>query len=273
MEYDPTQFTGTAPFYLRGRPPYSAALTAVLTEELGLDGTGVLVDVGAGPGTLAAALAPLFERVILVEPDEGMLDEARSHLAAGGVDRADFVRATAEELSSLGLPTPRVVTFGQSFHRVDQLPVAEAVHTLLDPAGAMLLISHDYHHPPRGPLPDEPPVPHEEIRELIQRYLGELRSGTRTVDAYVPVRFEETLARTSFGRPDIVYAAGRTDLVRDIATVIDGVRSMSYAAPALFGDRFDDFLAELRVLLARLSPSGRFWEWPGDTEIAIARKR
>lgn len=277
MEYDPSQFAGTAPYYLRGRPPYSADLCRTLVHELGLDGTGTLVDVGAGPGTLAAELAALFERVVVVEPDAGMLAEARRHLEAGGIRHAAYCRATAEELRGLGLAPARVVTFGQSFHRVDRLPVAEAVYDLLEPGGAMVLVTHDAHRQPRGPLPGEPPVPHDEIRELIRRFLGgELRSGDRTVAAYVTERFEETLARTRFGRPEIVYAAGRTDLVRDIDGVVDGVRSMSYAAPRLFrdqpGDRFDDFLAELRAMLRHLSPTGLFWEWPGDTEIDIARK-
>lgn len=274
VEYDPSQFTGTAPYYLRGRPPYSADLSRVLAEELGLDGTGILVDVGAGPGTLAAELGPLVERVVVVEPDAGMLAEARAHLAARGVGHADFVQATAEELPTLGLSPVRLVTFGQSFHRVDRLPVAEAVHDLLAPGGALVLVTNDYSSAPRGPLPTDPPVPHEEIREFIQRFLGgELRSGARTVRDLVTERFEETLARTSFGRPDIVYAAGRTDIVRDVDSVIDGVRSMSYAAPHLFGERFDDFLVQLRALVQRLTPTGWFWDWPGDTEIVIARKR
>lgn len=274
VEYDPSQFTGTAPYYLRGRPPYSADLSRVLAEELGLDGTGTLVDVGAGPGTLAAELGPLVERVIVVEPDAGMLAEARRHLATRGVTHADFIRATAEELPTLGLSPARLVTFGQSFHRVDGGPVAEAVHDLLEPGGALVLVTNDYCSAPRGPLPPDPPVPHEEIRELIRSFLGEeLRSGTRTVASYVPERFEETLARTSFGRPAIVYAAGRTDIIRDVDSVIDGVRSMSYAAPHLFGERFDDFIAELRALVERVTPTGRFWDWPGDTEIIIARRR
>jgi SAM-dependent methyltransferase len=274
VEYDPSQFTGTAPYYLAGRPPYSADLGRVLAEELGLDGTGTLVDVGAGPGILAAELGPLVERVVVVEPDAGMLAEARRHLATRGLTQVDFIQATAEELPKLGLSPARLVTFGQSFHRVDRLPVAEAVHDLLEPAGAMVLVTNDYRSAPRGPLPTDPPVPHEEIRELIRRFLGEeLRSGARTVASYVPERFEETLARTPFGRPDIVYAAGRTDIIRDIDGVIAAARSMSYAAPHLFGDRFDDFLAQLRELLEQLSPTGSFWEWAGDTEIVIARKR
>lgn len=270
MQYDPSQFGGSARFYLAGRPPYSARLGDVLAEHLALDGRGVLVDVGAGPGTVALALGHLFERVVVVEPDEEMLDEARRNLA--GLD-ADFVRATAEGLPRLGLPEPRVVAFGQSFHRVDGVPVADAVHDLLEPRGALALITHDYHRPPHGPVPHAPPVPHDAIRELVKTYLGpDLRSGARLVRDYVPERFEDTLARTRFGTAETVLAPGRTDIVRDIDGVVAGALSMSYAAPALLGDLLDDFVASLRALLARLSPSGRFWDWPGDTEIVLARK-
>ena len=47
---------------------------------------------------------------------------------------------------------------------------------------------------------------------------------------------------------------------------------MSSAAPHLFGDRLDDFAAEVRALLASRSADGCFWDWPGDTEVVIALK-
>src|SRR5206468_2430948 len=98
VDYDPTQYLGAAPYYLRGRPNYSADLASVLADELGLDGTGQLVDVGSGPGTVGVQLARLFEHVMLIEPDPGMLAEARAHAAAAGLSSVEFVRATAEEL-------------------------------------------------------------------------------------------------------------------------------------------------------------------------------
>jgi hypothetical protein len=57
MSYDPTTYLGSAPHYRYGRPPYSPDLEAVLTNELGLDGNGRLLDVGCGPGILALRLA------------------------------------------------------------------------------------------------------------------------------------------------------------------------------------------------------------------------
>ena len=66
VEYDPTQYLGAAPYCLRGRPGYSADLASGLPDELGLDGTGHLVDVGSRPGTVGAQLAGLFDHVTLL---------------------------------------------------------------------------------------------------------------------------------------------------------------------------------------------------------------
>jgi hypothetical protein len=69
VDYDPTQYLGSARHYLIGRPPYSAELGSVLATELGLDGTGLLLDVGSGPGVLAVQLAGLFDHVTAIEPE------------------------------------------------------------------------------------------------------------------------------------------------------------------------------------------------------------
>jgi SAM-dependent methyltransferase len=219
-------------------------------------------------------LASLFDHVTLLEPDPHMLAQARRHAASAGVSSVDFVAATAEQLPELGLTPARAVTFGQSFHRTDRLIVAEAVYQLLEPGGSLVLITHD----PTRPAPPAPvctsPIPHQQIRELVTAFLdSELRSGRRLVAEYSVERFEKTLERTSFGTSRAVFAPGRPDIVRDVEGVIAGCLSMSYAAPHLFGQRLDEFVAALRELLGRHSPTGRFWDWAGDTEILIAIRR
>jgi SAM-dependent methyltransferase len=274
VEYDPTQFSGAARHYRRGRPPYSAQLGDVLARELGLDGRGQLLDVGSGPGTVGLQVAQHFERVTLLEPDPDMLAEARLHAEAEGLTNVDFMRATAEELPDLKLPAMRTVTFGQSFHRTNRVRVAEAVYDALEPGGALVLIVHEPTRPAPQPPPNTPPIPHDEIDRLISAYLGpERRSGDRLAVSYGAERFEDTLARTRFGRPRVVYAPGRPDIVRDVDGVVAGFLSMSFAAPRLFGPRLDDFVTELRALLEHHSPSGHFWDWPGDTALLIANRR
>jgi len=273
VDYDPTQYLGAAAYYRIGRPGYSRDLASVLAAELGLDGTGHLVDVGSGPGTVGIELAGWFERVTLIEPDPGMLAEARAQVAATGQTFIEFVPATAAQLLELGLAPARVVTFGQSFHRIDRVAGAEAVYELLVPGGALVLITHDPARPAPPAPPGTVPIPHDEIRSLITSFLNApLRSGNRLVADYSVERFELTLQRTSFRTSRVVYAPGRSDIVRDVDGVVAGVLSMSYAAPHLFGSRLPEFLTALRELLAQHSPEGRFWDWPGDTEILIATR-
>jgi hypothetical protein len=85
-------------------------------------------------------------------------------------------------------------------------------------------------------------------------------------------RFEDVLVRTRFGAPRTIFIPGIPDLVRDSESVLSGYLSLSWSAPHLFGDRLDDFVREVRTLLASRSPEGLFWDWPGDTEVLLAHK-
>ena len=63
VRYDPRIYDGAAARYRYGRPAYSPGLEALLTKELGLDGSGRLLDVGCGPGILTVRLARLFGKL------------------------------------------------------------------------------------------------------------------------------------------------------------------------------------------------------------------
>ncbi len=268
MVDDPAAFRGTAPYYVAGRPPYSARLRAVLRDELGLDGSGRLLDVGCGPGVLTIELADLFSEVVGVDPEPGMIAEARRRAAVGGLDHITWIETVAERIGELGIGPCRAVTFGQSFHRVDRYPVTEAVYDLLEPDGAIVLVSHEVKGHRQPVEPDLPAIPHNEVTSLIARYLGH-----EVPPRWEPgERWEETLRKTRFRTPRLVVAPGHADLVRDVDAVVAGYFSKSYAAPPLFGADKQRFEDELRALLYRHAPEGRFWEWPGDTEIVLATK-
>jgi SAM-dependent methyltransferase len=266
--YDPTLFEGSAAHYRYGRPPYSPQLEAVLTEELGLDGSGTLLDGGCGPGILTVRLAHLFEDVVGLDPDAAMLAEGRRVAEERGIANIRWVRALAEELPEAAPGPYRLVTFGQSFHWTDETRVAEALYDMLEPGGALALIVHTVAGRPAPPSPGPPPIPHAEIEELIEKHLGPNRP-------HGPVRthrFEDVLVRTRFGAPRAIFVPGIPDLVRDSESVLAGYFSRSSSTPPRFGDRAEDFAAEVRELLAARSPQGVFWDWPGDTEVILGRK-
>jgi SAM-dependent methyltransferase len=245
-----------------------------MAGELSLDGTGQLLDVGCGPGVLVLPLAWLFDRVMALDPEPGMLRAGQRRCEQAGVANVRWVQGVAEDIAALNLGSCRAVTFGQSFHRVRRLEVADAVYDLLVPGGSLVLISHHVDDGrPRPADPGYPEVPHAAVRKLILDYLGD---GTRhylaTWDEGQPARFEDTLSQTRFGGSRTIYAPGRPDLIKDIDTVVAGYFSQSYAAPRWFGNRRADFESDLRHLLHECSPDGLFWDWPGDTELVIATK-
>ncbi len=269
--YDPTLFEGAAVHYRYGRPPYSPQLEAVLTEELGLDPSGRLLDGGCGPGILTVRLAHLFEEAVGLDPDAAMLAEGRRVAAERGIANIRWVQAVAEDLPDAAPGPYRLVTFGQSFHWTDEARVAEALYDMLEPGGALALIVHTVEGRPTPPGPGPPPIPHAEIAALVEQYLGPARRAGQGVAPVRTHRFEAVLARTRFGEPRSIFVPGIPDLVRDSESVLSGYFSMSSSAPHLFGDRAGDFAADVRELLASRSPEGVFWDWPGDTEIVLAR--
>jgi ubiquinone/menaquinone biosynthesis C-methylase UbiE len=272
--FDPQAFAGTAEYYAIGRPPYSAQLADTMARELSLDGTGHLLDVGCGPGVLELALAHLFDQITALDPELGMLQVGQRRCQQAEIANVRWVQGVADDVAAWKPGSCRVVTFGQSFHRVRRLEVAEGVYDLLVPGGSVVLISHqDDDRRPRPADRGYPEIPHAAVRKLILDYLGDnTRQYLASWNEGQPARFEDSLSQTRFGASRTVYAPGCPDLIRDIDTVVANYFSLSYAAPRWFGNRRAEFEADLRRLLHEASPDGLFWDWPGDTELVIATK-
>lgn len=272
VPYDPTIYLGSAAHYRHGRPAYSPELEALLTQEAGLDGNGRLLDVGCGPGVLTVRLAHLFEQSVGLDPDASMLAEGGRAAREKGVESIQWVLGLAEDLPAVAPGPYRLVTFGQSFHWTDEQPVAETIYDMLEPGGALALVVHTVTGRPRPPDPGAPAIPHDEIKALVEKYLGSIRRAGQGTSPQRTHRFEDVLVRTRFGVPRQFFVPGIPDLLRDSDSVLSGYLSLSSAAPHLFGDRLDDFARDVRELLANRSAEGIFWDWPGDTEVVMARK-
>jgi SAM-dependent methyltransferase len=272
VTYDATIYQGAADHYRHGRPPYSPQLEAVLSEELDLDGSGRLLDAGCGPGILTVRLAHLFTDAVGLDPDPAMLGEGRRVASERGITNIRWVQAVAEDLPGAAPGAYRLVTFGQSFHWTDEARVAEAVYEVLEPGGALALIVHSVAGRPVPPSPGPPPIPHAEIKALVEKHLGTTKRAGQGVAPVRTARFEDVLVRTRFGLPRVIFVPGIPDLIRTSESVLSGYFSMSFSAPHLFGDRVEHFATEVRELLTSRSPEGVFWDWPGDTEVVLGRR-
>jgi SAM-dependent methyltransferase len=269
-EWDETLYEGSAPYYAVGRFPYPPGLASALRGELGLDGTGRLIDVGCGPGSLSLLLAPLFAEVVGVDADPGMLAAARSRAADQGVANVDWVLLRAEQLPH-GLGSFDVATFAQSFHWMDQPTVARTVRGMLRAGGAWVHVHATTHRGVGGHTGPFPEPPHDRIEALVAEYLGQTRrAGRGTLPHGTATGEEDVMVAAGFAGPSRVDVPGRM-LERTADEVVASVFSRSSSAPHLFGERLAEFERELRRMLHAASPLGRFSELSREIELVIWR--
>ena len=167
-----------------------------------------------------------------------------------------------------------MATFAQSFHWMARERVAEAVRGMLEPDGAWVHVNATTHQGVGGDesLP-APRPPRDEIDELVRAYLGpERRAGRGSLPGGTPPSGEEDVMRAAgFRGPTRVEAGGGRVFERSEDDVVASVFSLTGAAPHLFGERLAEFEADMRELLRRTSPEGRFAERQREIELVVWR--
>lgn len=183
--WDPALFRGTAERYQAGRLPYASNTVEVLVAATGMGPRGLLVDFGAGPGTLAGPLSRYFPNVIAIEPDPE-LAEVGKRATTGLLPPIEWYVSTAEE-RRFEVGSIDTAVFGQSFHWMDQRLLARRLRQSLMVGGHLVLVADN------KTQKAEISIPYDEIRKLIQSYLGTVRragsrslpQGTRSDEAQV----------------------------------------------------------------------------------------
>jgi len=148
---------GKASSYDRVRPAPPPALLDLLTQLIGMPHPTLVVDVGSGTGLSTAIWGERAERVIGIEPNADMRQEAI-------LKNADHPYATHIEYREglahrTGLPDgcADIVTAAQSFHWMEPTSTLAEIARILRAGG--LFAAYDY---------DSPPAIHWELDRLAQ---------------------------------------------------------------------------------------------------------
>jgi SAM-dependent methyltransferase len=135
------RFEEASGHYVLGRPGYPATFVRRVVEAAGLHRRHRLLDLGCGPGTVAIGFAPHVGSVLAVDPEPGMLAEARAAVARAGV------KVEVLEGSSLTLGPAwgrfQAVTMGRSFHWMDRAETLRRLDPMIDRGGAVILLGEN----------------------------------------------------------------------------------------------------------------------------------
>lgn len=128
-------FDAWAAEYERYRPGYPSTLFDLIAHRLDLPAEASAVDLGAGTGKVARAVAARGWRVTAVEPGAPMLAVLSERAAAEGVD-IDIVQASAEQT---GLSAARfdVALAGEAYHWFDAPVALREMGRIVRPGGGI----------------------------------------------------------------------------------------------------------------------------------------
>lgn len=253
MPYKPDElFRSTAPYYARYRVGYPPEFFAYLGARLALDTSQTALDLGCGAGQVTLSLAPLVARVIAIDPEPTMLAEAEALGAERDVRNVEWVQGDSTQLQEFGLPAMDLVTMGASFHWMDRDQVLRDLDALTTPQAAVVVVSGG------APGSQEPPAWAQVIADVRAQYLGAERRAGSTTYSHPAERHAQVLQRSAFSEVETNEWTWRIE--RDLDQVIGLQFSYSFSAPALLGDRMDDFETDLRAALNSSNPSGVFIE-------------
>ena len=130
---------GFAAAYDRFRPRPPAAVVEVLTRCAGGGQPALVVDLGCGTGLSTRAWIGHARRVVGVEANAAMADQARAATAASEVE---YVTGFADD-TGLGDGVADIVSCAQSFHWMDPAAVLPEAARVLRPGGVFAAYDYD----------------------------------------------------------------------------------------------------------------------------------
>ena len=242
-------YTDAAEHYEHGRLPYPSTLESLVEAAVGRGGR--LLDLGCGPGTVGLRLAGMYDELVGVDRDPGMVEHARSRAATTRLESARFVHASAEDIPA-DLGTFRVITVAQAFHWFDGPRAAEEIARLLEPGGHCAVL---YAWSLRGDAAPDialPTPPYAAMDALCERLVGAGGGTPRTAPD------DESGPMTAAGLigPDAWEVPGGEVIVSSAGELMARWLSRSDAAELRTGQRRAEYTAAAQKILGAASGAG-----------------
>jgi len=242
--FEPRRFKTTVEYYVRGRLAYPQELIEHVVGLTALKREDAVLDLGCGPGFLAAAFAPAAERVVGIDPEPAMLAAAKRYARDNGVN-VQFRLGSSYDLSGL-CDRFFLVTMGRSFQWTDRAATLQALDRIIETRGAVALFGDKHLKIPENRW-------HQEFEAVLDEYgradATHFRNAVRDGSPH-----ESFLLQSNFNR------LKRISVIRKLQTpverLIDRALSRSNTSPERLGINLNAAMKKLREALEHHAAGG-----------------
>lgn len=237
-ERDP--FAGTEAYYAQYRPGYGEQAIEHLRDRFQLDETSRVLDLGCGAGQTAIPVSEHVGTVVGMDPNERMLQEARSTATECGRTNVEWTVGSDADLSE-DLGPFDLTTMGRSFHWMDREQTLDRLYRMTKPGGGVALLS-DAEWFTRGTRAWQ-----DVVYDAADEYIDGLPERTGPIEEYQNP-WDELIA--AFGFVDVEKHVIEIEREWTIDEIVGYCFSLSFCSPATFGETKDAFEADVHERLA-----------------------
>jgi SAM-dependent methyltransferase len=242
-------FRETSWFYAEYRYRPDDGFLRLLASHLGWSPSDRILDLGAGPAHVSLRLAPFVGEVLVMDPEEDMIDEARRRAATGGVENLSFVVGGSDDLARLA-PDLGVISgamISQAFHwMADQDAVLRALDALLTGERSAVAIVGYVKDPDYNRIWIDRP-PWDAVEQILRRRLDGVPKGPSPAGRHDP--FPDILARSPFSDLELLTHEHEAVVEPSVDAALGFHYSLGNTLAGL-GEQREAFEAEVRTALA-----------------------
>jgi SAM-dependent methyltransferase len=236
-------------FYSEYRYRPSEQFVRLLASHLGWSHADRVLDLGAGPAHVSVRLAPFVGEVVVMEPEEAMVEEGRAQARDTNVENLSFVVGGSDDLARLGssLGEFAAVIISQAFHWMrDQDHVLRVLSRMVDlERGAVALVGYVKEPDYNRIWLDRSPW--NRVGAILQRQLASVPERPSPAGRHDP--FPDILARSPLSRVELLTYEYETVVHPSIDAALGFYYSLGNMLRRLEGRR-EAFEAEVRAELA-----------------------